>query len=73
MAKRNVSADINRPLTVTITGVGGSSGGIAGGGTLPGTLTGTTGNSVVGDRHITLCSWHTRRCWVSRPTTTMRR
>ena len=54
MAKRSVSADINRPLSVTVTGGGVAAtggGGGGGGGTLPGTITPTTGNTVTGNHH----------------------
>ena len=50
MAKRKRSADINQPVTVTVTGPGGGGAG-GGAGTLPGTITGTTGNAIIGDRH----------------------
>lgn len=51
MAKRKISADINRPLSVTVTGLGGGGGGGGGAGTLPGTITPTTDNTITGSRH----------------------
>lgn len=51
MAKRSVSADINRPVSVTVTGGGVAATGGGGGGTLPGTITPTTGNTVTGNHH----------------------